>query len=228
LEVFTLEDLLVPVVPGEEVAMGNGVSMAAQHVKEWKLSGAGNLQSTGPKASYKAPSTVPGSPNPVAVSVSLDLKQRGQFTLVQHIQVGNDDGEIEIKAGGNGWLKKAASRAVIRSDGSYAIADSDGDTEGSYIIINWTGGIGSHGYRKPMANTGTYVHYQRTNVVTYVCYYVDDIGQLVKSGGGVNITSMGDDDGFIKGTFTLSPAGYGEDLRSKANIEGKFRVRKGW
>lgn len=228
LEVFTTEDLLVPLVPGEQVPMGKKVSMAASHIKEWKLAGAGNLQSSGPNATYKAPPTVPGAPNPVAVSVKLDLKQRGTFLMVRHIEVADDDGEIEIRVAGGGWLKKTASRAVRMPDGTYAIADSDGDTEGSYILINWEGGIGTHPYRLPLSNFGTYVHYLRDGGNNYTCRYIDASDNLVRSGGGVTITSMGEEDGFIKGTFTIEPAGYGDFLKQTANIDGKFRVRKGW
>jgi hypothetical protein len=39
---------------------------------------------------------------------------------------------------------------------------------------------------------------------------------------------MGDDDGFIKGTFIMQPAGYGDNLMLTTTVEGKFRVRKGW
>lgn len=228
LEVFTTEDLLVPLTPGEQVPMGKKVSMAAKYIKEWKLAGAGNLQTSGPNATYRAPGTVPGAPNPVAVSVKLDLKQRGTFLLVRHIQVAEDDGEIEIRVAGGSWLKKTASRAVRMSDGSYSIADSDGDTEGSYILIRWEGGIGSHAYKSPFVNKGTHVHYLRDGGNNYTCSYITAQDEFVASGGGVTITSMGEDDGFIKGTFTIEPAGYGDNLKNTINIEGKFRVRKGW
>jgi len=227
LDVFTAEDLLVPLVPGEEVPMGKKVSMAVKYIKEWKLAGAGNLQHSGAAATYKAPATVPNTPNPVAVSVKLDLKQRGTFLLVRHIQVADDDGEIDIRVEGGGWLRKTASRAVRMPDGTYSIADSDGDTEGSYVLIRWIGGIGTHAYKSPYAIAGTHVHYLRDGGNNYTCSY--NTGQdIVASGGGVTITSMGEDDGFIKGTFVITPAGYGDNLRNTVNIEGKFRVRKGW
>ena len=228
LEVFTTEDLLVPLVPGEEVAMGKKISLAAKYIKEWKLSGAGNLQPNGSKANYKAPGTVPNAPNPVAVSVRLDLNQRGKFLLVKHIEIINDDGEIEFRIAGSGWIKRTASPAVRRPDGTYAIADSDGDVEGSYITINWVDGIGTHPYKSPYSNSGTHMQYLIDNGNNYVCYYMSNNDELVASGGGVTITSMGEDDGFIKGTFVVTPAGYGDNLKSTINIEGKFRVRKGW
>ncbi|MGZ5246903.1 MAG: hypothetical protein ACXWV5_07665, partial [Flavitalea sp.] len=37
LEVYTTEDLLIPLVPGQQIAMGKKISMAASYVKEWKL-----------------------------------------------------------------------------------------------------------------------------------------------------------------------------------------------
>lgn len=140
----------------------------------------------------------------------------------------SNDGEIELRVAGSGWLTKAASRAVQRADGTYAIADSDGDTEGSYVLITWTGGVGTHSYKSPYVNSGTYMHYLRTGANNYTSHYINAAGEFVASGGGVTITSMGNDDGFIKGTFTVDPAGYGDDLRSTTFIEGKFRVRKGW
>lgn len=228
LEVFTTEDILTPLQPGKQVAMGKKVSMAASAIKEWKLNGAGNLQRNGARATYKAPATVPGTPNPVAVSVSLDLKQRGTFLLFRHIEVQNDDGEIEIRVAGNGWVKKTASIAVRRPDGHIAIADSDGDTQGSYILIQFLGGVGTHNYKDPASNTGAHIHYHITDIVNYSCFYINGNNELVPSGGGITVTSMGEDDGFIKGTFKLEPAGYGDNLKNTINIEGKFRVKRGF
>ncbi|MFT3676655.1 MAG: hypothetical protein QM781_12200 [Chitinophagaceae bacterium] len=228
LEVFTAEDLFVPLTPDKETPIGKKVSIAASAVKEWKLAGAGNLRPTGPKAVYTAPATVPASPNPVAVSVKLDLRQRGVFMLVCQIEITDDYGEIEIKVGDGGWKKKIASGANVLSDNYYAIADYDGDTEGSYVFITWEGGVGTHPFKSPTENKGTHAHYLVTGGNNYVCYYVNDQDQLVKSGGGVTITSMGEDDGFVKGTFSISPAGYGPDLKQKMGIQGKFRAKRTW
>ena len=48
---------------------------------------------------------------------------------------------------------------------------------------------------------------------------------LVASGGGVTLTDLGEDDGFLRGTFDVSPAGYGDFLKNKIGIQGKFRVK---
>lgn len=228
LEVFTAEDLIVPLTAEKEIPIGKKVSMAASAVKEWKLAGAGSLRPTGPRAVYTAPATVPAAPNPVAVSVKLELKQRGVFMLVHHIEITDDYGEIEIKVGDGGWKKKIASGANVLADNYYAIADYDGDTEGSYVFITWEGGVGTHAFKSPTENKGTHAHYLVTGGNNYVCYYVNGQDQLVKSGGGVTITSMGEEDGYIKGTFSIAPAGYGPDLRQKIGIEGKFRAKKTW
>jgi hypothetical protein len=228
LEVFTTEDILAPLTPGSEVPMGKKISIATTNIKEWKLAGAGNLQPNGAKAVYKAPSTVPASPNPVAISVNLDLKQRGKFLLVKHIEITGDDGEIEVRVGGGEWKKQPASPAVKMGPDNIAMADSDGDARGWYVLIRFTGGVGTHPFKAPESVWGTYVHYLITGGNNYTCSYINDNDELMPSGGGVSITSMGEDDGFIKGTFTVSPAGYGDNLKRTAFVEGKFRVRKSW
>lgn len=225
LEVFTTEDLLVPLNEGEQVAMGKKVSMAAKYIKEWKLAGAGTLQPDGSNAVYKAPSVVPASPNPVAVSVSIDLKKRGTFLLVRHIEIVDDNGEIEIQVAGSALVKKTASPAVMTEDGYYVIGDSDGDTQGSYVLIMVPGELGTHPYRSPESNSGTYVHYLVTGANSYVCQYMEGDDLLLASGGGVTVTDLGEEDGFLKGTFQVNPAGYGDFLRNTVNIEGKFRVK---
>jgi hypothetical protein len=89
------------------------------------------------------------------------------------------------------------------------------------------GGPGTHAYKAPETATGTHAHYLRNGGNNYVCSCMSG-DKLVASGGGVTITSMGEDDGFIKGTFTIKPAGYGVQLKNTIDSEGKFRVRKGW
>lgn len=226
LEVFTTDDLLVPLDAGKEVPIGKKQPVAAKYVQEWKLNGAGVLSSNGALANYKAPANIPAN-NPVTVTIKLDLKQRGLFLLVGAIEITNDDGEIEIRVAGSGWLKKTASGATKFSDGSFSVADSDGDVTGSYVFIRWVGGVGFHPYKDPEALKGTHMQYLVTGVNNYTCAYVSG-DKLVASGGGVTITSMGEDDGFIKGTFTVDPAGCGDKLLQTTSIEGKFRVKKYW
>ncbi|MCS3801642.1 hypothetical protein [Niastella sp. OAS944] len=227
LEVFTTEDILEPLVPGQQVPMGKKISVATTNIKEWKLAGAGNLQPNGAKAVYKAPATVPAI-NPVAISVSLDFNKRGKYLLVKHINITGDDGEIEVRVAGGAWVKQPASPAVKMGPDNIAMADSDGDENGWYVLIRFVGGVGTHPFKDPTAIWGTHVHYHITGGNNYTCAYIKADGEFVASGGGVTITSMGDDDGFIKGTFLIQPAGYGDNLRQTATVEGKFRVRKSW
>lgn len=228
LEIMSTDDLLALLTNEDEVPIGKKVPLPATFVEGWGLAGAGNLQGNGSKGTYKAPSQVPDAPNPVAISVSINLKKRGTALLVKHIEIFDDNGEIEIKVAGGPWVKKIASPAVQIEEGLYAVGDADGDTQGSYVFISWRGEKGTHEYKLPEETTGTHVHYLITNGYNYVCYFANNDDELSKSGGGVTITSMGEEDGFIKGTFTISPAGYGFDLKSKIGIEGRFRVKKGW
>lgn len=227
MEVFTTADLFVPLAAEQEVPMGKKVSLSAKFIKEWKLAGAGNLQANGPNATYKAPSEVPVQ-NPVTVSVSIDIPKRGTCLLVKQIEIVDDNGEIEIKVADGPWIKKVASPAVQMEEGLYVIGDADGDTQGSYVMIMWEGEEGTHHFKRHDETKGTHVHYLVTNANDYVPYYAIGEDEVETSGGGVTIESMGEEDGFIKGTFSIKPAGYGLDLRNTINIEGKFRVKKGW
>jgi hypothetical protein len=227
LEIYTTEDLLAPLSQGKEVAMGKKMSVATKYIKSWKLAGAGKLVPNGSYANYTAPATVPGNPNPVAVSVELELPQKGKFILVEHIEIIDDAGEIEVRVAGGTWVKKYASPAVKMNDNLIMIADSDGDTQGSYVLVMVEPGVGLHAFKDPNTPLGNHAHYLITNGNNYTCSYITN-DQLVPSGGGINITSMGEQDGYITGTFTMNPAGYGEGLRNTILVEGKFKVKKGW
>lgn len=228
LELTSIADLFVPLVPGQQTPIGEPVSLTPGFVKKWTLSGAGNLQSQGAKATYKAPATVPNAPNPVAVTVEVELRGRGRYLVVSHITIQNDDGEIEFSVGGAASKTKLASPAVNFGGTVYGFGDSDGDEEGSYIFIMWDGGVGSHAFKDPNTPLGTHVQYEVTGGLAYAPYYVTAAEELVKSGGGVTITSMGEDDGFVKGTFNVAQAGISPDLKATTTISGKFRVKKGW
>lgn len=224
LEVSTIEDLVVPLTEGAQVPMGKRVTMAAKYITEWKLAGAGGLQADGPNAVYKAPGTVPSAPNPVAVSVGVDLNTGDTYLLVAHIEIVSDDGEIEVQVAGNGAVKKTASVAV-KQGGYYHIGDSDGDVQGSYVLIMVPDALGTHPFRDPESNEGTYFHYLVTGANNYVCQYVNSSDLLVASGGGITVTDLGEEDGFLKGTIDVNPAGYGDELKNTIGIQGKFRVR---
>ncbi|RYZ52049.1 MAG: hypothetical protein EOO14_17225 [Chitinophagaceae bacterium] len=227
LEVVTTDDLLAPLTQGQQKPMGKKITLPGKYIQEWKLTGAGKLQPSGATAVYKAPATVPAAPNPVAISVKLNLPQEGIHLLLSHIAIQND-GEIEVRIAGGAWFKHLASPAVKLANGYYAMADSDGDEYGKYVLIQWMGGVGTHGFKQPTSPTGTHVHYLITGGNNYTCAYINASDEFVASGGGVTITSMGEEDGFIKGTFIANPAGFGDMLRSTTTLEGKFRVRKSW
>lgn len=227
LGVVTTDDLLAPLTQGQQKAMGKKITLPGKYIQEWKLTGAGKLQPSGANAVYTAPATVPYAPNPVAISVKLNLPQEGVHLLLSHIAIQND-GEIEVRIAGGAWFKHLASPAVKLANGYYAMADSDGDDYGKYVLIQWMGGVGTHGFKQPTSPTGTHVHYLITAGNNYTCAYINASDEFVPSGGGVTITSMGENDGFITGTFIANPAGFGDNLRSTTTLEGRFRVRKSW
>lgn len=219
---------LVPLVPGENGEIGDVIDYTPEYVKKWKLSGAGNLTPNKAQAVYKAPATVPNLPNPVAVSVELDFKQKGKFLVVTHISIVDDDGEIEISVGGGAPSRRIASPVVKIAPGIYGFGDADGDELGSWVYITWEGGIGPHSIKDPLEVYGTQVQYQFDNGPTYLCFYFNEYGQMLPSNGGVTITSMGEDDGYVKGTFSLSPVTIGPEMLETTSLSGSFRAKKGF
>ena len=228
LQVTSIADFFVPITSGQQVPVGEPVNPTAEFIKKWTLTGAGNLQAQGASATYKAPATVPGSPNPVVISVEVDLKRRGKYVVLAYITIQNDDGEIEVSVAGGPWRKKLASPAVKFADNIYGFGDSDGDDEGSYVFVMWEGGTGTHAFKQPQTPLGTHAQFQITGGLSYAPYFVTAAEELQVSGGGVTISSMGEDDGYIKGTFEAAQAGISPDLKQTTSISGKFRVKKGW
>ncbi|WP_123847247.1 hypothetical protein [Chitinophaga lutea] len=226
LELISDADLLAPLTPNNERPIGEPIATTGSFIREWSLAGAGMLAPLGHLASYTAPATVPGSPNPVAISVRVDFGKKGTYLVVAHIKITGDDGEIEVRVNGGGWVKLQAS-AVVKTGDRYLLADANGDEMRRYVFVEWTGGVGTHGFRPYKATSGPYAHYLITGGNQYVCYYMK-VEDLATSGGGVTITSMGETDGYIQGSFDISSAGYGPELRQTHHVEGRFRVRKSW
>ncbi|NCU04453.1 MAG: hypothetical protein GXC73_10755 [Chitinophagaceae bacterium] len=228
LEVVSDANFLLASLEKAERPIAQKQSMTAAFVKSWSLAGAGKLVPNGAAAVYTAPSSVPNAPNPVAVSANIDLNKKGKFLVLAHIKIGND-GEISVRVAGGEWFTQAASPVVKIADNYYMLADSDGDEKGRYITVRWQGaGTGTFPYKSPHNNIGTHVQYLITGGANYNCAYVTVTGEFVASGGGVTITSMGEADGFVTGTFLISPSGTGNFMQAGPNVEGKFKVRKSW
>lgn len=228
LEVVSDANFLLSSLEKTERPIAQKQSMTAAFVKSWSLAGAGKLAPNKEKATYTAPSAVPNAPNPVAISVNIDLNKKGKFIVLTHIRISND-GEISVRVAGGEWVTQEASPVVKIADNYYMLADSDGDTKGRYITVRWQGaGVGTFPYKSPFTNIGTHVQYLITGGPNYNCAYTTPTDEFVASGGGVTITNTGDTDGFISGTFIISPSGTGDFFRAGPSVEGKFRVRKSW
>ncbi|RXK60428.1 hypothetical protein ESA94_08135 [Lacibacter luteus] len=228
LELLSDANFLLHSLEKPERPIGKRQNMTALFIKGWSLAGAGNLAPNQQKATYTAPATVPNAPNPVAISVNIDLNKKGKFLVVKHIKISND-GEISVRVGGGDWFTQEASPVVKISDNYYMLADSDGDEKGRYISVRWQGaGTGTFAYKQPDINVGTHVQYLITGGANYNCAYTKPNDEFVASGGGVTITSLGNNDGYVTGTFIITPSGSGDFLRAGPTVEGKFRVRKSW
>ncbi|WP_295122525.1 hypothetical protein [uncultured Chitinophaga sp.] len=226
LEVWSDADLLAP-IQGNTQPIGERAKGTEDYIKGWKLTGAGKLKvAAGNKeATYTAPGTVPGSPNPVAITVNINLRKKGVYLLITHITI--VDGEISVRVNGGEWFTQPASPSVKFADGYYSIAEADGDASGRFVFGRWPGGTGTFPFKEPTAPTGTHVHYHITGVDNYTASYINN-ERLVASGGGITITSIGEPNGFFEGTFLLEPAGHGPLLQNTAKVEGKFKIRRTW
>ncbi|WP_207421344.1 hypothetical protein [Desertivirga brevis] len=212
-------DLLAPLVPGKEYGINEAEPIPASRVKKWTLSGAGTLQADGSKAKYKAPGTTP-DPNTVAISAEIDMNQLGKFLVVGHVTIAGSFIEFQL---GNSPMIKIPASPVVKFGGDYLLANPDNEG-GGYFLLRWPGGKGSHGYT--MENTGGHFHW--LDGVDYVNYYLEQ-DKVTVSGGSINITSMGEENGWVEGTFTVSPTGSGKPFpRPSVTATGRFRARKGF
>ncbi|WP_207531939.1 hypothetical protein [Desertivirga arenae] len=219
LKVVCDPDILGPLVEGKEYGINEAEPIPASRVKKWTLSGAGNLTSNGSTAKYKAPGTTP-NPSTVAVTAEIDMDLLGKFLVVGHISIAGSFIEFQL---GNSPMIKIPASPVVKFGGDYLLANPDNEG-GGYFLLRWPGGKGTHGYT--MENSGGHFHW--LDGVDYVNYYLDD-DKVTISGGSINITSMGEDDGWVEGTFTVSPTGSGKPFpRPSVNVSGRFRARKGF
>ena len=214
------DDILAPLEKGKEQEIGEPGAMTAKFIKKWTLAGAGSLETNGARAVYKAPSAVP-SKNPVAVSVEVDLNKKGKFLVVANITITGSYIEFSI---GGGIPKKIPATPVVRMGGLYLLSNPDNEG-GGYFLLRWPGGKGSYGYS--IENNGGHFHWEEVGGYTYMSKYIEE-DRLLASGGSVNIESMGEDDGYVKGSFSVTPTGYGPTLRRSLAVEGSFKVRKGF
>jgi hypothetical protein len=234
LEVVSTENLLaVPLTADKTVPIGEPIPVIAHYIKTntWKLSGEGKLAKAGHRAVYTAPGEPPAE-NPVTVSVELDLGQaREKLMLVAAIYIA-DGGELEMSIGGGAAEMKKGYRIVQVKPGLFGIAPTNGyEEDGSVMLIRWKGGRGTHSWNMVASNDvdANYFGYapqnSKTNFYNSV-YIVKE--EIYDSGGGVTITDMGETDGYVRGTFAVSPTGFGENWKPSVGISGRFKLKKTW
>jgi hypothetical protein len=218
------EDLLVPIAAGQEAPI-MGKRAVSKYAKEWTLAGSGILKPNGPKATYTAPSQIPAV-NPVAVTLELDLKQKGKFFLVRNIFIGRAG--IYLKLDNNeyfhmdGEVRYLAPANMTMLTGGTVV---EGQTRG--ISIHWEGKISMQSFhwttKLPLFN------YNYEGRYMYLHYFEQEI-----SPGKLTITGYGEAGGYVTGKFYLeaaglldgqAPAGQYPWLR-KGKIEGYFMVKR--
>lgn len=213
------EDLLVPLTgaigtePGYPV--GTPVPLPTKYIKSWDLTGPGNIiSSNGNKITYQAPATVNGSAN-ATVSLNLNAPVTGTFMLLSNIEI-MGDGWAELNVSNGRFPVTPAVKS-----GQRFLLSNPGAEGGGEFLLTWNGGVGTYAY--DLTATGNKFHFLIGHG-GYTSAYVDQLlGDLVPSGGSINITKM--DNKWVEGNFTVPNAGIGPLLINTASITGRFKAR---
>lgn len=218
------DDMLVPMVAGQKAPIMEKRDVS-QYVKQWTLAGEGVLKANGVKATYSAPSTVPAL-NPVAVTLELDLKQKGKFFLVRNLFIGRPG--VYIKFDNRDYLHLDGEARYL-AEGDLTVLTGGTTSEGrNYgLSIIWGGKISMQTFhwtsKLPDFNFNWDARYM------YKHHYNLDI-----SPGKLIITGYGEVDGYVTGTFLLEAAGLLDTQAppgtppfiKQGKIEGYFRVKR--
>jgi hypothetical protein len=220
------DDLIVP-LPGSTntetepgYPVGTPVDLPGKYIKKWSLAGPGKITPlSGASVKYEAPSSVSGF---ATAAVSLELNPpdtaKGQYLLVSNINI-RSGSWIELSINGSEPFTFEASPAV-HAGNKYILANPD-NTGGGYFLLQWTDGIGIHPFTT--GSEGTYFHWLSAGVNYVSMYRPDAHGDLLPSGGSVNVTKVSD--GKAEGTFNVTEAGYGDNLTAVTTAQGRFKVK---
>jgi hypothetical protein len=225
------KDLLVNLSTPAGTPLGEETDFEANYVKRWQLVGDGILGSRLHKALYTAPSQVP-SPNPVTVTVTLELTSGGQFLLTGRITVIDQEG-ILVTAGagaGAGTHKLTQTPQVMSLTNIGRIQLTaylpGGNTQHSkHIEIIVPPAVGVYPWSRNGHVSLTYISRTNGHNTVYNTYYSDRI-QWHNSTGQVEIKTYGDVGEYITGSFVINNSGYGDDNRSTTPVNGYFAVKR--
>jgi hypothetical protein len=220
LEVFTDDELLAPLVVGEERPIGKPQKIADKYIKKWELVGPGSLSTQGATAEYHAPDDVPDTDH-ATVNIELDLGDKGKYILVVPIEITYSAVRVTLNDQPE-FIYKSAS-AVINGD-QVVITASNGS--GVKVLINWQGDLGFHPFATSVYTQFGFFPNDQDRYVHF--YTVPETHKDVPSEGGITVTDMGQLDGFVKGTFEVKPIGKVGDTRviPSGKLSGSFKVKR--
>ncbi len=229
---FMSDDELIPPLPGEEKPIGPMHDVSSQLIQQWHLGGAGVLVPNGNEAVYTAPSEIP-TINPVAVSVSLNGPDNGQYLLVSSIYIGGDG--ITFRINNGPWLHGVITQGGVQEYMGYHNLDAvvepmvAGEAYGA-LSIKWTGyptgGNINWGLTVPWFNyspNGGNTSYHQYNIIG---------STVVPSQGGITFSHYSETvGGDIIGSFVIETAGKqvvtGTSMSwSPVLIEGFFKTKR--
>lgn len=216
------DDILAPLVSSDNSTypLGEGRQVNGSLVKNWQLTGPGNLNGSGNKAVYKAPSTIGTSKQAIAVAT---LKSKAhQLLLLSTIDLIGDGIFFRINEGE--WKQIPGHIAVILN-GKSALA---GEGETDLLTITWNGTSGDFpwGYEDAANMTIT----NQSHSTYHGAFYMTSLEEVAISGGSIKIDNWGPVGTTITGRFNVTPSGkfsgYAAKQLATENVDGYFRVKR--
>jgi hypothetical protein len=223
-------DLLEPLVPGKEYEIIDRVPLENKFIKQWTLTGEGNLQSAGNKATYTAPTEEPGV-NPETVSVAISLPQKGQFLLLTTVLVIDQEEGIFFKIEDGPLIKTDEGLAqFFPTSGETQVSGTvrENDNYIGSVEINWRGsGTNPGAHAWDMLGGINFMYRVKGSPLNNMYYEHYNIGDTWNNSmGQVTIQEYGTVNNFVTGTFVLDKSGYFGDGFTTYKIEGYFRVKR--
>ncbi|MGE7776042.1 hypothetical protein ACQKLP_15040 [Chitinophaga sp. NPDC101104] len=208
----------------DEVELYLPTLLPSSQIRQWKIeNGPGRLlfnRGDDNPMEYEAPANVPKPPKDlITIAVTLQPDPADPKTITLRGKIRIVEGAMLLKVNDGDDIELFAYPAVKDEFGMWTVQGRSKDFKTS-VVIHWPRGRGNHVFSTdPLKNNP---HFSAIyNDASYGYLYLTDDGTFA-SPGGVNVTSMGELDGYVKGEFTVNKAGLSSNMRRTVKITGSF------
>ncbi|MND41778.1 hypothetical protein D3C80_325340 [compost metagenome] len=222
---YTKDEWLPSLLPaGGRTPIGENVPINTKSIKNWKLSGGGQLSPQGNTAKYIAPAQIP-NPNPVTVSVSLTINN-SQVLLFSRITILEEG--ITFRIDNGPWIHFDKDHTEYNSIGDQI--EGQDPALGS-IYVDWnTNDPGYYLWRRWIGFPMTIFEYVTPNNHFYTATFLDGPNDNeFDSPGFLSVDKVPNaENDFAIGSFVIEKSGEnnGESQLGIHRIEGHFKVKR--